>query len=766
MKNKTLLKTNVMVCVIIVIGFMVTSIISYRSNFGIYQKDIEQVSTLTADGIYSDIGNIFHQPVSVSITMANDSLLKDFLSQERKNVIDEEYLANMQEYLRGYYDKYKYDSVFLVSAYTGRYYHFDGLDRVLLPENPENDWYYNFLNSEEEYSLNVDNDETTEENAITVFVNCKIKAQDGTVMGVVGVGLQVSSLQELLRDYEEKYDLHACLIDNEGVIEISSDRTGYERKNFFDELPYDSRRDEIIQNQGQKLAFWDTHGRISNYVVTQYEPHLKWHLVVENDVSTVRAQLDMQLFRSVIIILFIIILVLFTITFVIKRYNKLIVELTVSQELEYQRLLHESTEELYENILEVDITRNCGVGDNTRQYFENLGLSKDTPYNKVIEFIVEKQVKNEYTKSYLDTFMPENVLAAYQNGITNLSCDFMIKGNSGNYVWKRIAARIFYWNSDQSVRMIAYFKNIDEEKKHEFKLLESVSRDSMTGLYNKHATEEMVEKALEMEQPDGAVHAILMFDVDDFKTINDAYGHVFGDYVLKELADEVKTQFSENDILGRIGGDEFLVFVKNIDSIDALKQKMDRMCDRLYRKDVGDKVEHHVSCSIGAALFPRDGSTYGELCEKADQALYYAKGHGKNFFSMYGEAFDSQSFRVSHRDLEALLNSTLDGMAKFACTSPLTLLYFNQKLIELIGVPSKLVNEGEFNPTRLVHPDDIGVIEEFRKAAANKQQCAVELRMRHYDGHYFKVRVRTLFVAELYENKYPVYYAMYTKLSD
>ncbi|MEG0689336.1 MAG: GGDEF domain-containing protein, partial [Hungatella sp.] len=74
MKNKTLVNTNLLVCIIIIIGFAATSFISYRSNMGIYEQDVERVSTLTSEGMYNEITNIFAQPVSVSLTMANDSL--------------------------------------------------------------------------------------------------------------------------------------------------------------------------------------------------------------------------------------------------------------------------------------------------------------------------------------------------------------------------------------------------------------------------------------------------------------------------------------------------------------------------------------------------------------------------------------------------------------------------------------------------------------------------------------------------------------------
>ena len=112
--------------------------------------------------------------------MAHDSLLRDHLAAESAHLEDDAYLKKIQTYLRAYQKKYGFDSVFLVAAATGRYYNFDGLDRVLHKGDPENVWYYELLASTAEYGINVDNDEVhSADNAITVFVNCKIPGEDG-----------------------------------------------------------------------------------------------------------------------------------------------------------------------------------------------------------------------------------------------------------------------------------------------------------------------------------------------------------------------------------------------------------------------------------------------------------------------------------------------------------------------------------------------------------------------------------------------------------
>ncbi len=105
MKKNILLRTNVLICLIIVVGFALTAALSYRANYSSSLKNIEQVSTLTSEGIYYQMSSTFTKPVNVSLTIANDSLLKDLLSQEEAREEDEDYIKTIKEYLRSYQKK-------------------------------------------------------------------------------------------------------------------------------------------------------------------------------------------------------------------------------------------------------------------------------------------------------------------------------------------------------------------------------------------------------------------------------------------------------------------------------------------------------------------------------------------------------------------------------------------------------------------------------------------------------------------------------------
>lgn len=192
MKKNSLVWTNFLVCLIIAAGCLLTAVLNYRANYAMSRQTIEHVCALTSESIYYQMERIFIKPVNVSLTMANDSLLQQVLREESR-LDDGGHLETIRQYLSAYQKRYGYDSVFLVSAGTGRYYHFGGLDRVLTQDAPENDWYYQLLDSPDDYDVNVDHGEAAPDK-ITVFVNCKIKS-GAEVLGVVGVGVSVGNLQ-------------------------------------------------------------------------------------------------------------------------------------------------------------------------------------------------------------------------------------------------------------------------------------------------------------------------------------------------------------------------------------------------------------------------------------------------------------------------------------------------------------------------------------------------------------------------------------------
>lgn len=620
---------------VIIFGFLLTSLVSYHSNNRIFKRDIEHISTLTSEGIYHQIDSIFTKPINISLTMANDNLLKTFLMEEAARSNDREFTQTMRDYLRAYKEKYNYDSVFLVSAHTKRYYHFEnGVDRILTKNNPENDWYYSFMEDPKEYNLNIDNDEVqSANNEINIFINCKIYSPEGDIMGVVGVGLGVDTMQEMFQSYEKMFQLRTYLMDNKGIIQISTTNTGFVKTDLFQDCAFGQYREDILDGRDGSQSIWYSARGKRGFVVARYVPNLEWHLIVDNDTAALEAKLNQQFAVGVAVILVVIVAVLLVITGIIRKYNAQIVSLTVEKEKAHRTIFRAETEKLYENIYEIDVTHKRAASEATESYFESLGVPRKMPYDKALYVIAEQQIKEEFREGYISTFTPGNVLKAFGEGLESLRYDFMITNDGGyTYYWMRITARIFYWEDDKSVRMLIYRQNIDSEKRQELLMAEKMMQDILSGVYNKAATQELTRRLI-LKNPDCS-YAFFILDIDNFKTVNDTCGHAVGDEVIADFANKIKRQFRDQDIVGRIGGDEFAVFVP-IPSREWAEMKAKMLSETLCYEFTHNQKKCHITASIGVAISPEAGTSFEALYQNADTALYEIKEHGKNGFSIY-----------------------------------------------------------------------------------------------------------------------------------
>lgn len=623
---------NALICAIIVLGFALTSYISYHSNREAFEEDAERVSMLTSDSIARDIDARFTQPIDVSLTMANDSLLKERLDSELDRFDEGAYEESLRSYLDAYREKYGYDSVFLASAATNRYYHFNGIDRMLEADNPENDWFYAFLESSEEYSINIDNDEATD-NEITVFINGRILDDEGETLGIVGVGFRIDDLREMFAEYEEQTGTSAYLVDSEGMIEVSADSAQDGRADLFDAGALDGLESQALRDRDDPSSLWYSSSGGSGYLVTQFIPHLDWFLVVDHDTSELDAQIAFQFALAVVVIAIVIVLVLLATTSIFRRYNRLIAMQATAAGQERKSMFQEAAEQVYDNIYEIDVTHNRAASEETEQYFRSLGAPPGTPFVKALSIIAEKQIKDEFRQRYLEMFTPASVLEAYARGKDELTYDFMSTVDGKTYTWMRINAHLFTWSQDGSVRMLVYRQNIDEEKRREHALIEQMQRDSLTGLYNKAATQEHIRAKL-ASAPE-ASFAFLILDIDNFKAVNDCFGHSAGDTVLARFAQTVEGHFRREDVVGRIGGDEFVVFLPMDDAASAEKKAADLV--EALRMDVEtDAGTCSLSASVGVAFAPESGRDFETLYRRADRALYHAKACGKNRYAVDG----------------------------------------------------------------------------------------------------------------------------------
>lgn len=281
----------------------------------------------------------------------------------------------------------------------------------------------------------------------------------------------------------------------------------------------------------------------------------------------------------------------------------------------------------------VNITKNrfekCQVNRELCAYAE-----PGAPYEEFVREHINDYVKEEYRPVFLRKFSLGNVWNAISNHETEITCEYMMQYANGTKLWALTVMRLITDCVTGDQKGILYVKDIDRQKRVELEMKNKAERDDMTGFYNKTSFVKNVELAL-TEHPE-ASGAFFMLDVDNFKVINDTFGHPFGDRVLVAITEILQELFQESGILGRLGGDEFGIFVPSRSASELSEDTIKAFMQRLGSIKITEGSILQLSCSIGISEALGDAS-FDILYQQADRALYRSKQEGKGRYTIYGQ---------------------------------------------------------------------------------------------------------------------------------
>ena len=200
--------------------------------------------------------------------------------------------------------------------------------------------------------------------------------------------------------------------------------------------------------------------------------------------------------------------------------------------------------------------------------------------------------------------------------------------------WYRLELKLEKDAQGETVRVLGLLSDMDQQRRELQWLRHLAHQDCLTGLYNRFKIQQLIEEALR-QAPVGKSMTLAVMDIDNFKQINDAYGHDCGDETLRRTAAEIRALFAPEDLVGRIGGDEFVVLLQEAGTRDQVGARLDHIRQQLQHLRQAPAALPKISCSIGCAFFPAQGTTYRQLFLKADAAMYQAKRQGKNSCVFY-----------------------------------------------------------------------------------------------------------------------------------
>jgi len=250
---------------------------------------------------------------------------------------------------------------------------------------------------------------------------------------------------------------------------------------------------------------------------------------------------------------------------------------------------------------------------------------------------------------------------AIANGKPEGICELSYLHPKTGLCWKKWEFATVYDRKGAPRRAVIFAEDITKEKQAQMEVQSRAEKDGLTGLLNRSTTQERIRLKMAENKPGILLH----IDLDDLKTINDIYGHGEGDRALQAIAEILRQHFRESDVIGRIGGDEFLVYLPGAaENTESISVSISALLRKLTVVGVGTESAHRIHCSIGCAV-QEDHASLEMLYKQADMALYHIKRSGKNNFAFYTPEMELEDYRfqaqrlMSLRDKKKLENTEL-----------------------------------------------------------------------------------------------------------
>lgn len=296
----------------------------------------------------------------------------------------------------------------------------------------------------------------------------------------------------------------------------------------------------------------------------------------------------------------------------------------------------------------VSLTRDrlCS-SDCVEEWLEEIGCKSDMKFSNILERIFGKLILPSYRERFRIFTDKNRMLQAYKEGETTESLEYQ-RIYKGAKRWMCMTVNYVCFENGSDVFAYIFIKDIDREKRQELHLTKMAETDAMTGLYNRHAAKSKIEKYLQARNNEPG--AVIMFDMDNFKCINDVFGHTYGDSVIRQNAEKLQGFFRADDVICRMGGDEFLVLCKNIKE-DKIHEKLEKIIKEMAVIYETDEKNIKFSISAGYAMVPEQGTEFDELYRKADVALFTAKINGKKTFLKFDSAMKNIRYELAGRNL-------------------------------------------------------------------------------------------------------------------
>lgn len=286
-------------------------------------------------------------------------------------------------------------------------------------------------------------------------------------------------------------------------------------------------------------------------------------------------------------------------------------------EKEYRELMSSG----FLSVFEVNLSDNRILHIN-EEWRKSLHLSSEaTSYEDLLHALLEL-VKPEHRLGVVNNLQTEALLLKYQRNIHQLSFEYE-KLIDDTYHWVNTTVNLLQKENSKDIYACVYLKNIDLQKQKEKELEVEIEIDPLTNTMNRRGIMTHIDHRLRLHA--GTTCALMVLDIDNFKQVNDTFGHLYGDAVLSEMAKKIRQLCRNDTLIGRLGGDEFVIFFSHLKNKQDVEKIAERLCSSLKMSCNSSMGKVNTSISLGIALAPDHGLSFIELYEKADMAMYHSK---------------------------------------------------------------------------------------------------------------------------------------------
>ena len=320
-----------------------------------------------------------------------------------------------------------------------------------------------------------------------------------------------------------------------------------------------------------------------------------------------------------------------------EKYKTVITDITERHRME--KALRQS-EEKYRTILE-SIQEGYFEIDFTGKYtFFNDSMCRIHGYSKEeLMGMNHRQHTDKETKNKL--FQVFNKV--YNTGEPAKGVDWQIIRKDGTKRYIESSISLQKDSSDKPIGFRGIVRDVTERKRAEERIQYLATHDALTGLPNRLMFGQLINHAIQAARHYQRQLAVFFIDLDRFKAINDSLGHEAGDQLLQEIAKRFKKSLRAVDIVGRLGGDEFIMLIEEMDELSQIENVAHKILSTAIQPIVLLGEECRVTASIGISIYPRDGEDEQALMKNADMAMYVAKEEGKNNYQFYSKDIQSKS---------------------------------------------------------------------------------------------------------------------------